>query len=100
MGRKLAAFVYIDGTRYGPDDTVPPEVAERIVNPEAWVADQEPDPVADDTPPPAQVDANRPAANANRTAWAKYAESLGVAVTGEMKPADIAAAIDKRAQES
>lgn len=35
-GKKLATFVTVDGTQYGPDDDVPADVAEKIENPDAW----------------------------------------------------------------
>jgi hypothetical protein len=34
--RKLAGFVHVNGTVYGPDDEVPAEVSEQITNPKAW----------------------------------------------------------------
>lgn len=34
--RQLAAYVYVDGTLYGPDSDVPAEVAKAITNPKAW----------------------------------------------------------------
>lgn len=35
-GRRLAGYVTIDGTTYGPDDKLSDEVAESITNPAAW----------------------------------------------------------------
>lgn len=45
MTRKLATTVYVhneDGTStaYGPDDTVPAEVAKKIDNPDVWVEEK------------------------------------------------------------
>lgn len=34
--RKLAVYVHVDGKQYGPDDTVPAEVAKKIDNPDVW----------------------------------------------------------------
>lgn len=34
--RKLAGFVHVNGTVYGPDDEVPADVSEQITNPKAW----------------------------------------------------------------
>jgi hypothetical protein len=39
MARKLKVFVTVDGTQYGPDDTVPAEVAKKIDNPDVWDED-------------------------------------------------------------
>ena len=33
---KLAVFVHVDGKQYGPDDSVPADVAKKIENPDAW----------------------------------------------------------------
>ena len=43
-GRKLAGYVHVDGVAYGPDDTVPTDVAKQITNEAAW----EPAPRASD----------------------------------------------------
>ncbi|MGC4886694.1 hypothetical protein [Micromonospora sp. DT227] len=40
--RRLAAYVHVDGKRYGPEDDVPPEVAEKITNPKVWADGDEP----------------------------------------------------------
>ena len=34
--RKLATYVRVDGTAYGPNDDVPADVAKQITNPKAW----------------------------------------------------------------
>lgn len=34
--RKLATYVHVNGTVYGPDDDVPADVAKEITNPKAW----------------------------------------------------------------
>lgn len=34
--RRLRSYVHVDGTVYGPNDVVPPAVAEQITNPRAW----------------------------------------------------------------
>lgn len=36
VSKKLAAFVQVDGVVYGPDDSVPADVAKKITNPKAW----------------------------------------------------------------
>ena len=38
-GKKLAVYVSVDGKQYGPDDTVPAEVAKQITNPDAWASE-------------------------------------------------------------
>jgi hypothetical protein len=40
-GKRLAVFVTVDGTQYGPDDDVPAEVAEKIENPDVWAEEEE-----------------------------------------------------------
>lgn len=47
MPKKLASYVHVDGKPYGPDDDIPPEVADRITTPGAWVNtdDATPEPV-------------------------------------------------------
>ncbi len=34
--KKLAGFVTVNGTTYGPDDDLPADVAKQIDNPKAW----------------------------------------------------------------
>lgn len=36
MAGRLATYVEVDGTWYGPNDRVPDEVADRITNQDAW----------------------------------------------------------------
>jgi hypothetical protein len=40
-GKRLAVFVTVDGTQYGPDDDVPADVAEKIENPDVWADEEE-----------------------------------------------------------
>lgn len=40
--RKLASFVHVNGTAYGPDSDVPADVAALITNPAAWAPDAGP----------------------------------------------------------
>lgn len=35
-GKKLAAYVHVEGQAYGPEDDVPADVAKKIGNPKAW----------------------------------------------------------------
>ncbi|MER7167038.1 hypothetical protein ABT336_13350 [Micromonospora sp. NPDC000207] len=37
--RRLATYVHVGGRRYGPDDDIPDEVAEKITNPNVWAVD-------------------------------------------------------------
>lgn len=37
--RRLAGYVIVDGTPYGPDDHLPERIAVRITNPAAWALD-------------------------------------------------------------
>ncbi|MFG1872147.1 hypothetical protein [Micromonospora arborensis] len=39
--RRLATYVHVGGKRYGPEDEIPSEVAQKITNPKAW-ADVDP----------------------------------------------------------
>ncbi len=39
MARKLARYVTVGGTTYGPKDDVPPDVAKQITNPKVWADD-------------------------------------------------------------
>ncbi len=34
--KKLNTYVHVDGVQYGPDDTVPADVAKKIENPDVW----------------------------------------------------------------
>ena len=34
--KKLATYVHVDGTQYGPDSDVPAEVAKQITTEDAW----------------------------------------------------------------
>jgi len=47
--KKLARYVTVAGTTYGPSDDVPAEIAEQITNPKAWVAADEQPPVVEQT---------------------------------------------------
>lgn len=42
MAKQLRTRVHVDGTVYGPGDVVPPEVAAKITNPDAWEPETEP----------------------------------------------------------
>ncbi|WP_053065479.1 hypothetical protein [Micromonospora sp. RV43] len=48
--RRLATYVHVDGKRYGPEDDVPPEVAEKITNPKVWADGDEPSALASARP--------------------------------------------------
>jgi hypothetical protein len=48
--RKLAAYVHVDGTVYGPGDDVPADVAKQITNPKAWGEGSDDDGDGDDGP--------------------------------------------------
>ena len=86
---KLAAYVHVDGRVFGPDDEVPAEFAAQITNPKAW--EVAPDPEALDegvvpVPP-------KGGAGSGIEAWKKYAEALGVDITGAETRDDVIAAI-------
>jgi len=98
--RKLNTYVHVDDVRYGPDDTIPDEVAAKITNPDVWAEREDPAPAAQKPPasggqPPTDPDPNRPAGNASREDWATYATDRGVEVTGKMGRDEIKAAVDK-----
>lgn len=96
--RKLKICVHVDGVRYGPDDELSAEVAEKITNPDVWAEGSDlPEPVVDEPPAPAadtDQDPNRPRGNASREEWATYATGK-VEVTGQMSRDDIKAAVDQ-----
>jgi hypothetical protein len=54
--KRLGRHVTIGGKTYGPKDDLPPEVAEQIRNPKAWIPDGE---------APEEDDPNRPAGTAS-----------------------------------
>lgn len=49
--RRLAGYVIVDGTPYGPDDHLPEHIAVRITNPAAWAPDNHPTATAASAPP-------------------------------------------------
>ncbi len=97
MARKLNTWVHVGENRYGPDDTVPDEVAELITNPDVWADDD----TARDAPPVdnlVQAQVSRPptsGAGSGREAWAEYARASGVEVTDDMDRSSIIAAVDR-----
>lgn len=88
MPRKLNTWVHVGETRYGPDDAVPDEVAEKITNPDVWADDSDTAEKAGEN----LVTGGRPRGNASREEWAAYALSRGVAVDDGMTRDDIKAA--------
>lgn len=58
--RRLATWVVLDGTAYGPHSDLSAEQAARITNPLAWADD----PPASDEPAPATPDPGTPATSA------------------------------------
>lgn len=40
MAGRLKVYVTVDGQQYGPDDTVPADVAKKIDNPDVWAEDE------------------------------------------------------------
>ncbi len=77
--RRLNAYVHVDGVAYGPDDTVPAEVAARIGE-HAWAKSTDDVDLPDggdggeaDVPP-------RSGRGSGRDAWAAFAQSHGLDV--------------------
>ncbi len=92
MPNKLNVWVHVGEKRYGPDDDVPQEIADQIVNPDVW-----------DEGGPSKSAAvssdeagERPRGNASRDSWAEYAakQNPPVVVTEDMDRAAIIAAVD------
>lgn len=103
MPNKLNTWVHVGDKRYGPDDDVPQDVADRISNPDVW-AEGGPEGAAAD---PAVISRRgaqeivgepvRPptsGAGSGRDAWAAYAVARGVEVSEGMSRDDIVAAVD------
>lgn len=99
--RKLARHVNVDGTWYGPDDTVPAGVAKRITNPNAWSdGGQTDEPV---TPEPTVADPNqeppRSGKGSGLEAWKAHAVARGFEVPDGASRDDIIAAVDAAKEE-
>jgi len=88
-GKKLVAFVHVNGVAYGPNDDVPAEVAKLITNPKAWGGEVPSDsveartaasldPAADKTPP-APGDSGASTGAAAKKAAAKKAPAKSTA---------------------
>jgi hypothetical protein len=97
MTRRLIGYVHVDGTRYGPDDEVPPAVAKRIGD-HAWTdADSSaemPSPAGeggsgktDEAPP-------RSGRGSGVEAWRAYAEQNDLDVAADASREDIIAAAE------
>lgn len=95
--RRLIGYVHVDGTRYGPDDEVPPAVAKRIGS-HAWAdADSSAEPPApagvggsgqtDEAPP-------RSGRGSGVEAWRAYAEQHDLDVAADASREDIIAAAE------
>lgn len=104
--RRLKTFVHVGGEAYGPDDDVPPAVAERIGD-HAWEDDSsdgedEPDTVGF-TDPGAEQPAPGPAVEApprsgrgsGVDAWRAYAESNGYDTDDDMSRDDVIALLER-----
>jgi hypothetical protein len=97
---RLKAFVHVAGTVYGPDDDVPPEVAVRITNPNAWEGGVPPSFDDEDDGSPgasgaAAVEPPRSGPGSGKDAWAAYAAARGLEVPADADRAAIIAAVDK-----
>lgn len=92
MARRLRSYVHVDGTAYGPDSKVPPEVAERIGE-HAWedsdgeapgedgpetVGFTDPGAAGSPTPTGAGEAPPRSGRGSGIDAWRKYVEDNGV----------------------
>lgn len=101
MTRRLNTYVHVGGNAYGPDDDVPPEVAERIGD-HAWQSDDD----QGDAEPPVGFEepaARKPADTAapprsgrgsGLEAWRTFAEQHGVGTDSDMSREDIIAACE------
>lgn len=106
MGRRLNAFVHVDGEWYGPDSKVPAPVAEKIGD-HAWDDDGEVrgedvhEPVDEDTNPgpkaPAPVEAPpRSGRGSGVDAWRAFAEQNGLDVDEDRTRDEIVADLEER----
>ena len=113
MTKRLASYVYVNDSEgeahgFGPDDTVPAWAKKLIVNPKAWVDDEDekPEPMqrgAADAPTPRggrsrrAASANdggtgpleRPGADAEVPEWIAYARSIGLEVADDAPRGDV-----------
>ncbi|MGW0015521.1 hypothetical protein ACWDVX_37955 [Streptomyces tendae] len=88
MGRRLNAFVHVDGEWYGPDSKVPAPVAEKIGD-HAWEGtDDDAEPDAPKAPP-------RSGRGSGVDAWRAYAEGNGYDTDDEMSRDDVIALLER-----
>jgi len=91
---KLNTFVNVDGTWYGPNDTLPDEVAAQINNPKVWAeAPSGPDATAEPAPvkePP------RGGPGSSADAWRAFMTAQGLEVPDGATAKDMQAAWDDR----
>ncbi|MFI5808981.1 hypothetical protein [Streptomyces sp. NPDC051561] len=93
MSRHLIAYVHVDGVAYGPEDTVPADVAKRI-GVHAWTDD---DTEVDDQDDPGGGDAEAPPRSgrgSGEAAWRVFAEQHDVEVADDATRDDVIAACE------
>ncbi|MFI9600330.1 hypothetical protein ACIHCX_10695 [Streptomyces sp. NPDC052043] len=102
MARRLKTFVHVGGNPYGPDDEVPPEVAEQIGE-HAWEDDSgeagdEPTRVGYDDPRTSPTSTGEAPPRSGRgsgiDAWRRFAEQHEVEVAADASREDIIAACE------
>lgn len=98
-GRRLIAYVHVDGVAYGPGDTVPPKVAKRIGD-HAWTdADQDgADEVSVNDPAGSGGDVEAPPRSGRGSgidAWRAFAERNGYDTDDEMSRDDVIALLER-----
>lgn len=92
-GRRLIAYVHVDGVPYGPGDKVPPAVAKKIGD-HAWT-DADEVPAQDAEGSGGDVEAPpRSGRGSGVDAWLAFAEQHGVGTDSDMSRDDVIAACE------
>ena len=104
MGRRLNAYVHVDGEWYGPDSTVPARVAEKIGD-HAWDDGSDQDDATEvgftdsstgQVPAGAGEAPPRSGRGSGRDAWVAYAEANGLDVGEDHTREQIIADLEER----
>ncbi len=90
---KLATFVHVNGSVYGPDDDVPADVAALISNPKAWAeqpagAQQKAGAGSESEIPP------KGGAGSGAEHWRAYAAKVDVEIADDASREDVIAALE------
>ncbi|GAA3750909.1 hypothetical protein [Micromonospora maritima] len=93
---KLAAYVYVDGQPYGPNDPLPEAVARRITNPAAWEGGKVPASAPAPASSPARIPAPpRSGRGSGADAWEAFAKASGVEFDADATRDEIIAACEQ-----